>query len=78
MRRDCIDPLCISHARMNAVRLRKENQVLSAEEKRLELIANEEARKMKQANLFLTIVLFREASLIADLKTMLKLKNKSV
>jgi len=51
------------HARMNAVRLRKEGQVLSAEEKRLELIANEDARANK------------EAALITDLKAMLKMKS---
>jgi hypothetical protein len=52
------------HARMNAVRLRKENQVYSAEEKRaLALITMEEKTQ-------------KEASLMKDFRTMLQEKEK--
>ena len=52
------------HARMNAVRLRKENQVYSAEEKRaLALITMEEKQQ-------------KEAALMEDFRTMLKEKEK--
>ncbi|RUS34015.1 ras-induced vulval development antagonist-domain-containing protein [Jimgerdemannia flammicorona] len=37
------------HRRMNAVRLRKENQIISAEEKRL-LLAHAQEQKMKREN----------------------------
>ena len=53
------------HARMNAVRLRKENQVYSAEEQRaLALIAMEEQKQ-------------KEATLIEDFRTMLEQKKKN-
>ena len=52
------------HARMNAVRLRKENQVYSAEEQRaLALITMEENQQ-------------KEAQLLQDFRTMLKAKQK--
>jgi len=52
------------HAKMNAVRLRKENQVYSAEEKRaLALITMEEKQQ-------------KEAALMEDFRTMLKEKEK--
>jgi predicted RNA-binding protein with RPS1 domain len=52
------------HARMNAVRIRKENQVYSAEEKRaLALITMEEKQQ-------------KEAGLVEDFRTMLKEKEK--
>jgi len=51
------------HARMNAVRIRKENQVYSAEEQRaLALITLEEKQQ-------------KEAKLLEDFKTMLKSKS---
>lgn len=51
------------HARMNAVRIRKENQVYSAEEQRaLALITLEEKQQ-------------KEAALMADFRTMLKEKQ---
>lgn len=54
------------HRRMNAVRIRKENQVISAEEKRAILIMNREANIKK------------ENEIIANLKDMVqeKLKGK--
>lgn len=53
------------HARMNAVRLRKENQVYSAEEQRaLALIAMEEQKQ-------------KEATLIEDFRTMLEQKKNN-
>ena len=52
------------HARMNAARLRKENQIYSAEEQRaLALITMEENQQ-------------KEAALIQDFRTMLKEKKK--
>ncbi|ORX67081.1 DUF926-domain-containing protein, partial [Linderina pennispora] len=51
------------HHRMNAVRVRKENQIISAEEKRQLLLFNQEERKKK------------EAQLIADYKEMLEKKK---
>lgn len=52
------------HARMNAVRLRKENQIYSAEEQRaLALITMEENQQ-------------KEAALIQDFRTMLKERQK--
>ena len=52
------------HARMNAVRIRKENQVYSAEEQRaLALITAEENQQ-------------KEAQLLQDFRTMLKEKQK--
>jgi hypothetical protein len=52
------------HARMNAVRIRKENQVYSAEEQRaLALITMEEKQQ-------------KEAQLLQDFRTMLKEKQK--
>jgi len=52
------------HARMNAVRIRKENQVYSAEEQRaLALITMEENQQ-------------KEAQLMEDFRTMLKEKQK--
>jgi hypothetical protein len=52
------------HARMNAVRIRKENQVYSAEEQRaLALITMEENQQ-------------KEAQLLQDFRTMLKEKQK--
>jgi hypothetical protein len=51
------------HARMNAVRIRKENQVYSAEEQRaLALITMEENQQ-------------KEAQLMEDFRTMLKSKK---
>ena len=51
------------HARMNAVRIRKENQVYSAEEQRaLALITMEENQQ-------------KEAQLMEDFRTMLKAKK---
>jgi len=53
------------HARMNAVRIRKENQVYSAEEQRaLALLTMEENQQ-------------KEAQLMEDFRTMLKEKQKS-
>jgi hypothetical protein len=52
------------HARMNAVRIRKENQVYSAEEQRaLALITAEENQQ-------------KEAQLLQDFRTMLKEKQR--
>lgn len=51
------------HARMNAVRIRKENQIYSAEEQRaLALISLEEKQQ-------------KEAALLNDFRTMLKEKQ---
>ncbi|KAJ2726241.1 hypothetical protein GGI07_000718 [Coemansia sp. Benny D115] len=51
------------HRRMNAVRMRKENQVISTEEKRQMLLANQEERKNK------------EAQIIAEFRDMLSKKQ---
>ena len=52
------------HARMNAVRIRKENQVYSAEEQRaLALITMEENQQ-------------KESQLLVDFRTMLKEKHR--
>lgn len=45
------------HRKMNAVRMRKENQIISAEEKRSLLVFNDQERKRKEAK---TIEEFRE------------------
>lgn len=52
------------HARMNAVRLRKENQVYSAEEKRALALLNIEERAQK------------ESALLQDFRTMLEQKQR--
>ncbi|KAI8826266.1 ras-induced vulval development antagonist-domain-containing protein [Fimicolochytrium jonesii] len=52
------------HRRMNAVRIRKENQVISAEEKRALLLFNQEANMKK------------EAEIIANFKDMVSAKMK--
>ncbi|KAJ2782507.1 hypothetical protein GGI15_002894 [Coemansia interrupta] len=52
------------HKRMNAVRQRKEDQVISAEEKRKILLANQEERKNK------------EAQIISEFREMLSKKKK--
>ncbi|KAI8321298.1 DUF926-domain-containing protein, partial [Martensiomyces pterosporus] len=51
------------HHRMNAVRLRKENQVISAEERRQLAMLNQEERKK------------RESQIIADFRDMLSKKQ---
>ena len=53
------------HARMNAVRIRKESQVYSAEEKRALALLNYEEKQQK------------EAKIIADLKVMLNNRLKA-
>lgn len=54
------------HARMNAVRIRKENQVYSAEEQRaLAMITMEENQQ-------------KEAQLMEDFRTMLKSKKAAI
>merc|ERR1712150_469270 len=54
------------HARMNAVRIRKENQIYSAEEQRaLAMITMEENQQ-------------KEAQLMEDFRTMLKEKQKQI
>merc|ERR1711908_180596 len=54
------------HRRMNAVRIRKENQVYSAEEKRALALYNFEEKAS------------RETQLVADLRDMLTKKNESI
>ena len=54
-----------SHHRMNAVRIRKENQVISAEEKRALMMYNQE-QKLK-----------REAQIISEFRQMLGDKGQA-
>lgn len=54
------------HRRMNAIRIRKENQVYSAEEQRALAMLNYEERAA------------RETQLIADLREMLKKQNEAL
>ena len=54
------------HRRMNAIRIRKENQVYSAEEQRALAMINFEERAA------------RESQLIYDLKEMLKKQNEAL
>merc|ERR1719169_138017 len=54
------------HRRMNAVRIRKENQVYSAEEKRALALYNFEEKAS------------RETQLVGDLRDMLTKKNESI
>ena len=54
------------HRRMNAIRIRKENQVYSAEEQRALAMINYEERAA------------RETQLINDLKEMLKKQNEAL